>query len=132
MDDVALLRSAQYSTMNSSAKVVSASNPTSQGFGKRCESCRSSIIERTQQGGNTPQMIIVELLESIAGSKSVSSAELRIMERLAEGLTNKEIAAQLFLSPRTVDSHVASMFRKLGVRSRTQLAVIATSRLTAA
>lgn len=115
--------------MNSSAKVVSASNPASQGLGKRCESCMSSIEPQVE--GN-PQRLIVELLESTTGSKSVSSAEMRIMERLGEGLTNKEIAAQLFLSPRTVDSHVASMFRKLGVRSRTQLAVIAASRLTAA
>ena len=117
--------------MNSSAKVVSALTPSSEGFGNRCESCKSSI-ELPQLKAQAPQRIIVECPASPAGSKSVSSAEMRIMERLGEGLTNKEIAAQLFLSPRTVDSHVASMFRKLGVRSRTQLAVLAASSLTRA
>ncbi len=48
--------------------------------------------------------------------------ELRIGSLVASGLTNKEIAARLFLSPRTVDFHLRNLFRKLGVKSRTELA----------
>ena len=40
----------------------------------------------------------------------------------AAGRTNKEIAASLFVSPRTVELHLAAAFRKLGVRRRAELA----------
>jgi len=42
---------------------------------------------------------------------------------VVEGLTNREIAARLFLSPKTIETHLMHVFRKLGVRSRTELAL---------
>lgn len=48
--------------------------------------------------------------------------ELKVSLAVAEGATNKEAAARLFLSPKTVEFHLGKVYRKLGVRSRTELA----------
>jgi DNA-binding CsgD family transcriptional regulator len=47
--------------------------------------------------------------------------ELQVARFVAEGLSNKEVAAQLFLSPRTIDHHLRSVFAKLGITSRGKL-----------
>jgi DNA-binding CsgD family transcriptional regulator len=47
--------------------------------------------------------------------------QLHIVRLVAEGATNKEVATQLFLSPRTVDHHLRNVFAKLGISSRAEL-----------
>lgn len=59
-----------------------------------------------------------------AGSASdqLSRREREVADLVAAQMTNREIAAALFLSEKTVESHLAAVFRKLGVRSRTAVA----------
>jgi DNA-binding NarL/FixJ family response regulator len=65
-------------------------------------------------------------LRSIGGRApapdGLTPSERRVAELVAEGQTNREVAAALFLSERTVESHLSNAYRKLGVRSRTELA----------
>jgi len=51
----------------------------------------------------------------------LTPAERRIAELVAQGRSNKEAAAALFLSVHTVESALTRVYRKLGVRSRTEL-----------
>jgi DNA-binding CsgD family transcriptional regulator len=51
----------------------------------------------------------------------LTSQELQIARFVSQGLSNREVAAQLFLSPRTVDFHLRNVFRKLGLSARSQL-----------
>jgi len=56
------------------------------------------------------------------GWLSLTPAERDVARLVAEGLANKEIAARLFVSPRTVQTHLTHMYGKLGITSRVQLA----------
>ncbi|HEY2549271.1 MAG TPA: LuxR C-terminal-related transcriptional regulator, partial [Streptosporangiaceae bacterium] len=62
----------------------------------------------------------------------VSAREADVLAGLAEHLTNAEIAARLFISVRTVETHVSSMLRKLGAGDRRALAALAPAVLAAA
>jgi DNA-binding CsgD family transcriptional regulator len=51
----------------------------------------------------------------------LSAAEMQVAELVATGMTNREVAATLFISARTVEGNLASIYRKLGIRSRAEL-----------
>jgi DNA-binding CsgD family transcriptional regulator len=52
----------------------------------------------------------------------LTAHELQVALVVAEGATNREAAAQLFVSPKTIETHLTHIYRKLGIRSRTELA----------
>src|SRR5690606_36262309 len=72
------------------------------------------VLERIRRGPQEP-----------AELRGLTEQERRILEHVAEGLTNREIAARMYLSEKTVKNYVSSMLAKLGLERRTQAAVLA-------
>ena len=56
-----------------------------------------------------------------ATSEELTPQELQVAMLVAEGKTNREVGAQLFLSPKTIEWHLSHVYRKLGIGSRTEL-----------
>ena len=65
------------------------------------------------------------MLHNLKAANSVTAREAEVLAAVAERLTNAEIGARLFISVRTVESHVSSLLRKLGVGDRRALAAVA-------
>jgi DNA-binding CsgD family transcriptional regulator len=65
------------------------------------------------------------------GWGSLTKSERTVVELVARGLTNREAAGELFLSPYTINVHLRHAFTKLGIRSRVQLARLAAERESA-
>jgi len=73
------------------------------------------VLERIRNGVEQPSEL-----------KALTEQERRILEYIAEGLTNREIAGKMFLAEKTVKNYVSSLLAKLGLERRTQAAVLAT------
>ena len=61
----------------------------------------------------------------------LTAHEVQVALMVAEGRTNREVAAALFLAPKTVEHHLSAIFRKLGVKRRTELARVFAGELPA-
>jgi len=55
------------------------------------------------------------------GDHMLTPSEQRVAELAASGMTNRDVAAALFISPKTVESNLARIYRKLGINSRAEL-----------
>ena len=56
-----------------------------------------------------------------SGPGALTPSERRIAALAADGLTNRDIAQQLFVTPKTVEVHLSAVYRKLGIASRRAL-----------
>jgi DNA-binding CsgD family transcriptional regulator len=88
-------------------------------------------LEEDTVGALTPEeqdnllVLLRRVLESLAAKRRAwiaTPAELDIVRLVSEGLANKDIATRLFISPRTVQTHLTHVYAKLGLTSRVQLA----------
>jgi DNA-binding NarL/FixJ family response regulator len=84
------------------------------GFGMEAFAERARVELRAS--GETARKRTVDTLDQLTPQES------QVARLAAKGSTNREIAAQLFISPNTVEYHLHKAFRKLGVKTRTQLA----------
>ena len=90
-------------------------------------------VRVTAEGGATiapsllPQLLhrLRDSVQPGVSTAKLSERELQVLRLVAEGHTNREIAAELILSPTTIKSHVQNILNKLGVSDRTQAAVCA-------
>jgi DNA-binding CsgD family transcriptional regulator len=58
---------------------------------------------------------------SPVGAAPLTPSERRVAELAATGMTNREVAGALFISPKTVEANLARIYRKMGIRSRAEL-----------
>jgi DNA-binding CsgD family transcriptional regulator len=79
----------------------------------------SAFAERTRTLLGEP----VTARSSASLTDLLTPAELRVALAVAKGATNREVAADLFVSAKTVEYHLQNVYRKLNLRSRTELAV---------
>ena len=59
------------------------------------------------------------------GWGALTDSELKVVDLVVEGMTNRQVAGQLYLSPHTVSTHLRHAFAKVGVNSRVELARMA-------
>lgn len=84
--------------------------------------CRSLL---RQAGAPVPRRGKASSLSTGLRSLGVTAREAEVLSLLADGLPNREIAERLYLSPRTVERHIANLAVKAGVRSRSELIAFA-------
>ncbi len=58
---------------------------------------------------------------ALSGVESLTASERRVASLAADGQTNRDIAQELFVTPKTVEVHLSNTYRKLGLRSRREL-----------
>jgi DNA-binding CsgD family transcriptional regulator len=71
--------------------------------------------------GETARKRTASATRTAAASAALTAQEAQVAWLARDGLSNPEIGARLFISPRTVQYHLSSVFTKLGISSRSQL-----------
>ncbi|MGD0274293.1 MAG: AAA family ATPase [Gaiellaceae bacterium] len=89
---------------------------------KRKRNAREALEQATAIFDGLGARLWAEKTRLELGGLELTPTELQIAELVAEGRSNKEVAAQLFMSVRTVEANLSKIYRRLGIESRTELA----------
>jgi DNA-binding NarL/FixJ family response regulator len=92
------------------------------------EAVRAVAAGRSVLGPDAAQRVMARIRAQATATDplaALSAHEKRVLELIGEGLTNREIAARLFLSEKTVKNYVSSLLAKLGMQRRSQVAALA-------
>jgi DNA-binding NarL/FixJ family response regulator len=97
-------------------------------YGLKSAKYRDAIIEIARRAQDNRLVATVDLADRSAGTSALSPLtprETEVLELLRLGHTNREIAEALYIEEVTAKVHVRQILRKLGVRSRTEAALLA-------
>ena len=85
-------------------------------------------IEGSELSANAVPLVTAVFHRPTSAQPSVldalTAAERQVADRVAHGLTSRQIAEELFVSPRTVDAHLTHIYRKLDINTRARLAAL--------
>src|ERR1700761_8732714 len=90
-----------------------------------CAECRAVRAAPHRQDGQvgrpSPKASRAALTSTAGTGEALTAQEAQVAQLARDGLSNPEIGARLFISPRTVQYHLSNVFTKLGITSRSQL-----------
>lgn len=115
-----MIHQAGYEAMIAELREALSENDFSAAWAEGAALNREEAISYAQRGRG-------ERKRASSGWESLTPAELDVVRLVTEGLGNKDIAARLFVSPRTVQAHLTHVYTKLGITSRFQLIQEATA-----
>ena len=81
----------------------------------------ASAQERADTGSPCSRAELARVNVAPTRNLTLTPSERRVAELAASGMTNRDIAAALFISPKTVEANLARVYRKLGIRTRAEL-----------
>lgn len=133
------VRALVFTAFDTDERIVGAIQAGAKGYLLKGES-REEIfkaIRVVSQGGSLLQPVIAsKLMKHVRGAadanqalpESLTDREMDVLKRLAQGMTNKEIAAELIISERTVKFYVSAILGKLNAGNRTEAVTLAAQR----
>ncbi|HEY9810312.1 MAG TPA: response regulator transcription factor [Halomicronema sp.] len=95
---------------------------------ERSHRIHSEILRLLQQSAPKEKIVEKPPIEQVLPELPLTPAEVRVFWEVIQGYTNKQISERLFISPRTVQAHLSSIFSKLQIENRSQVVRFALER----